>query len=107
MNQDKTKGTRDFYPEEMEIENYILDTWKKIARSYNYKEIEGPILESAEAAEEINEGDELELDIKAGTIKNLNSGKIYQAQPFPGFMQNLINAGGLISYIKTKINTPN
>ena len=66
-----------------------------------------PILESAEAAEEINEGDELELDIKAGTIKNLNSGKIYQAQPFPGFMQNLINAGGLISYIKTKINTPN
>ncbi len=48
MNQDKTKGTRDFYPEEMEIENYILDTWKNIAKKYNYKEIEGPILESAE-----------------------------------------------------------
>ena len=48
MNQDKTKGTRDFYPEEMEIENYILDTWKKVAKSYGYKEIEGPILESAE-----------------------------------------------------------
>ncbi|HLC63698.1 MAG TPA: histidine--tRNA ligase [Candidatus Nanoarchaeia archaeon] len=45
---EKVKGTRDFYPEEMEIENYILDTWKKVAKNYNYKEIEGPILESAE-----------------------------------------------------------
>ena len=42
------KGTRDFYPEEMAIENYILNTWKSIALKYSYKEIEGPILESAD-----------------------------------------------------------
>ena len=42
------KGTRDFYPEDMEIQNQIFDIWKKVARSYNYKEIEGPVLESEE-----------------------------------------------------------
>lgn len=42
------KGTRDFYPEDMNIQNQIFDIWKKIARSYNYKEMEGPILESEE-----------------------------------------------------------
>jgi len=44
----KVKGTRDFYPEEKVVQNYIFDTWKSIALKYGYKEIEGPILEPIE-----------------------------------------------------------
>ena len=59
-----------------------------------------PVLEAPEAAREINAGDELEVDLASGTIKNLTQNKTYQAAPFPAFMQNIINAGGLVGYIK-------
>ena len=61
-----------------------------------------PILESKEAAEQIKDGSEVEVDLKSGQIKDLSTGKTYQAQPFPEFMQKIINAGGLISYVKGK-----
>ena len=61
-----------------------------------------PILESAEAAEEINEGDEIEVDLIKGIIRDLTSGRSYKAQPFPEFMQKIIKAGGLINYLKSK-----
>jgi len=59
-----------------------------------------PIFESAEAVEGIQEGDELVVDSEKGTIENLNSGKIFPAQPIPSFMQQLIEAGGLMNYVQ-------
>jgi len=59
-----------------------------------------PILESSQAAEEIKESDEIEVDLAQGIIKDLTSGKSYKAQPFPEFMQKIIEAGGLIKYLK-------
>ncbi|MDD5594545.1 MAG: 3-isopropylmalate dehydratase small subunit [Candidatus Margulisbacteria bacterium] len=64
-----------------------------------------PILEAPQAAEEIKEGDEIEVDLNNGIIRNLTSGKSYKAQPFPEFMQKIITAGGLINYIRNKIKT--
>src|SRR3989339_1271746 len=64
-----------------------------------------PILECPEAADEIKEGDEIEVNLAKGEIKNLTSKMIYHAQPFPEFMQKLIKAGGLISYIKKKLKS--
>lgn len=61
-----------------------------------------PILEAPKAAEEIQEGDEIEVDLAAGTIKDITTGKSYKAQPFPEFMQKIIDAGGLIPYLKTR-----
>jgi len=58
-----------------------------------------PILESVEAAEEIKSEDELRIDPAAGKIENLTTGKIYQVKPIPPFMQELIDNGGLMSYI--------
>ena len=63
-----------------------------------------PILESKEAAEEIIEGQEIEVDLTKGEIKNLTTGASYCAQPFPEFMQKIIHAGGLIDYLKTAKN---
>lgn len=59
-----------------------------------------PILESPEAATAIQEGDEIEVDLETGQIKNLRSGEVYQATPFPEFMQRIIARGGLIDYVK-------
>jgi 3-isopropylmalate/(R)-2-methylmalate dehydratase small subunit len=61
-----------------------------------------PILESPEAVEAIQEGDEVEIDLESGQIKNLRSGKIYQATPFPAFMQGIMAEGGLINYVKAQ-----
>jgi 3-isopropylmalate/(R)-2-methylmalate dehydratase small subunit len=62
-----------------------------------------PILESPEASQNIAEGDQVEVDLDHGTIHNLTNGQSYQAAPFPAFMQELINAGGLIEYVKKQI----
>ncbi|HTY13396.1 MAG TPA: 3-isopropylmalate dehydratase small subunit [Candidatus Omnitrophota bacterium] len=61
-----------------------------------------PILESPEASKEIKEGDLVEVDLASGRILNLSTGKTYQAQPFPEFMQKIVDAGGLIPYLKVK-----
>lgn len=42
------KGVRDFYPEDMAIQNYIFDTWKKVAKEFGYVEYSASILEPAE-----------------------------------------------------------
>jgi 3-isopropylmalate/(R)-2-methylmalate dehydratase small subunit len=58
-----------------------------------------PILECEAAANDIADGDEVNVDFETGVIKNLTTGKTYQGQPFPPFLQELISADGLISYI--------
>ena len=59
-----------------------------------------PIFESAEAVDGIQTGNELEVDSESGEIKNLSTGQTFKAQPIPPFMQQLIEAGGLMNYIK-------
>ncbi|OGW07045.1 MAG: 3-isopropylmalate dehydratase small subunit [Nitrospinae bacterium RIFCSPLOWO2_01_FULL_39_10] len=62
-----------------------------------------PIFESADASEKIKEGDEIELDPSTGVIHNLTKKEKYRARPIPPFMQALINAGGLMNYVKRKV----
>lgn len=59
-----------------------------------------PILECEQAADEIKNGDEVEVDFSTGAIHDLTSGKSYQAQPFPEFIQDIIASGGLIEAVK-------
>ncbi len=64
------------------------------------------ILESAEAVDGTQQGDELRVDSETGIIENQNTGKTFKAQPIPPFMQQLIEAGGLMSYVqKYKMKT--
>lgn len=58
------------------------------------------ILECDDAAKDIRAGDEVAVDFDLGTIANLSTGKIYQAEPFPPFIQNIMKHGGLMNYIK-------
>lgn len=59
-----------------------------------------PILECAEASEDIDADNEVEVDFDTGIITNKTKNKTYQAVAFPEFMQEIINAGGLVEYIK-------
>ncbi|RNC29682.1 MAG: 2,3-dimethylmalate dehydratase small subunit [Candidatus Dichloromethanomonas elyunquensis] len=77
-----------------------------IAESYarifyrNALNIGMPILECPEAVAGIENGDQVDVELITGQIKNLTKGTTFQARPFPSFMQDLIKAGGLISYVK-------
>ena len=62
-----------------------------------------PILECPEAAEALQEGDQVEVDLVKGVIKNLTSGEEYHAAPFPPFMQGIIEQGGLINYVRERM----
>ncbi|MBQ2325881.1 MAG: 3-isopropylmalate dehydratase small subunit [Clostridia bacterium] len=59
-----------------------------------------PILECETAAEEISDGDEVKVDFDTGVITNITTGKTYKAVPFPPFIQNIIQKGGLLASLK-------
>ena len=58
-----------------------------------------PILECDEAAKEIRDGDVVSVNFDTGVITDETTGKTYQAEPFPEFIQNIISKGGLINSI--------
>lgn len=62
-----------------------------------------PILEHPTFSDECSKGDEIEVNIDEGTIKNLTTGKEYKCSKFPKEIQNLINEGGLINYTAKKL----
>jgi 3-isopropylmalate/(R)-2-methylmalate dehydratase small subunit len=62
-----------------------------------------PILESPEAAEKIEEGHEIRVDLATGTIENLTTGETFQAAAFPAFMQAIMDKGGLIGYVQWRL----
>lgn len=61
-----------------------------------------PILECEEAADKIQAGDEVTVDFNTGVIKDLTQNREWQAQPFPPFIQNIIDKGGLMASLKEK-----
>ena len=59
-----------------------------------------PIMECEEAADKIEVGDEVEVDFSTGVITNKTKNETYQAQPFPAFIQNIMQHNGLLNAIK-------
>jgi 3-isopropylmalate/(R)-2-methylmalate dehydratase small subunit len=62
-----------------------------------------PLLECGEAVDNTENGDVLEVDLATGEIHNLNKHKTFIASPYPDFMMEIINAGGLVEYTNNKI----
>jgi 3-isopropylmalate/(R)-2-methylmalate dehydratase small subunit len=62
-----------------------------------------PLLECEEAVDNTSNGDILEVDLSRGEIKNVTNGKTFHAKPYPDFMAQIINAGGLIEYTRQRI----
>ena len=59
-----------------------------------------PIIECEAAAEEIEAGDEVEMDFDTGLIRNITKNREYKAQAFPAFIQSIIAAGGLVGAVR-------
>ena len=62
-----------------------------------------PIVICPAAAMEAKSGDTLRVDLVAGTVENLTQGTKHDADPFPPFMQELIDRGGLLPYVKSRV----
>ena len=62
-----------------------------------------PIMECPEAVDAISAGDTVQVDADTGEIRDLTTGRTFQAQPFPPFLQEIINAGGLINRTREKL----
>ncbi len=58
------------------------------------------IIECPEASEKIADGDKVSIDFDTGVITNETKNETYQGQPFPEFIKEIINAGGLLKSIK-------
>jgi 3-isopropylmalate/(R)-2-methylmalate dehydratase small subunit len=63
-----------------------------------------PFLESQDV-QKINDGDELEIDLSSGIIKNITKKEQYKTAEFPAFLQELVSEGGLMNYIKKRSKT--
>lgn len=81
-----------------------------IARSFariffrNAVNIGLPLLECDEAVEETEGGDVVEVDLSTGEINNVSRQKVFKANPYPAFMMEIINAGGLIEYTRGRLS---
>jgi 3-isopropylmalate/(R)-2-methylmalate dehydratase small subunit len=62
-----------------------------------------PLIPSIEAGENIKDGDELEVDLDEGIIRDLTTGKTFSINPVPQFIQDVIKDGGYVNYIKMKL----
>ncbi|MGQ9572578.1 MAG: 3-isopropylmalate dehydratase small subunit [Dehalococcoidia bacterium] len=62
-----------------------------------------PILECADAVDSSEAGDELAVELATGDIRNLTKGSDFKAKPYPDFMLELVQAGGLVEYTKRRL----
>jgi len=62
-----------------------------------------PIMEAPDAVDGIRAGDRVEVDADTGAVRNLTTGVSWQAQPFPPFIRDIIETGGLVEAAKAKV----
>ena len=62
-----------------------------------------PLLECREAADNIQAGDTVEVDLASGNITDLSSGKTFTSKAYPEFMMQIIQSGGLVEHTKKKL----
>jgi 3-isopropylmalate/(R)-2-methylmalate dehydratase small subunit len=62
-----------------------------------------PVIECPGVVSAIDLGDELEIDLSSGTIRNITKGSVIQGVPIPGFLLEMMRAGGLIAFLKQQL----
>ena len=97
-------SSREHAPIAIKASGISLVIAKSFARIFyrNSINIGLPILECPEAVANIKAGDVVSCDLAKGLIENVTTGETFQAEPFPEFIQNIIDKGGLIKSIQSK-----
>jgi len=62
------------------------------------------VIPSVEASENINDGDELEVNLDKGEIKDITAGRTFAINPVPEFIREIISSGGYINHTRKKLN---
>jgi 3-isopropylmalate/(R)-2-methylmalate dehydratase small subunit len=62
-----------------------------------------PILQSPQAAVGVSEGDELDVDLEEGIVRNFTTGDEYRCEAFPQFMNELLHMGGLVPWVRKRL----
>ena len=62
-----------------------------------------PILECEQAVDNSQEGDVLEVDLKAGIINNISRSASFTAKPFSSIIQEIIDMGGLVNFVRGQL----
>ena len=62
-----------------------------------------PVVESSAVVEDVDQGDELEIDMVRGKVRNITKGKEYEIKPLPGFLMEILDQGGLIPHLKATL----
>ena len=62
-----------------------------------------PILVSPEAVADASAGDDIELDVEAATVRNLTTGREFEAERLPEFVLDIARAGGLVGWVREKV----
>ncbi len=65
-----------------------------------------PIVISPEAVEFVDHGQEVEVDLEQGRVRNLDTGREVTIRPLPEHLMNIVTAGGLIPYLKAELKRP-
>ena len=99
-------SSREHSPMAIKASGVSLVIAKSFARIFyrNSINIGLAIVECPEAVEGISEGDKVEADLDSGIIRNLTTGKEYKTEPFPEFVQKIIENGGLMQSIANGIS---
>ncbi|MDE7163633.1 MAG: 3-isopropylmalate dehydratase small subunit [Clostridia bacterium] len=99
-------SSREHAPLAIKASGISLVIAKSFARIFyrNAINIGLPILECPEAVAAIKAGDGVKADLSSGVIYNLTTGGKFSAQPFPDFIQEIINDGGLLANLAKKGN---
>ena len=63
------------------------------------------ILKNSDLPDEVSKGDEIDIDVENGKIKNLTTGKEYSTTAYTGSIKELIDCGGLVNYTKAKLKS--
>jgi 3-isopropylmalate/(R)-2-methylmalate dehydratase small subunit len=81
------------------IAQSFYPTWYRIAIFHAF-----PVVSCPDILSFANIGDELEIDIKEGKIKNIPTNKSINAEPFPEFLVPIMEDGGLVAHLKQGLN---
>lgn len=94
-------SSREHAPQVLQTSGVVCVIAESFARIFyrNALNIGFPIIEAPEAAQAIAEGDRVKVDFDTGLITDETTGKTFQGQPFPEFLQKMIAAGGLMAYV--------
>jgi 3-isopropylmalate/(R)-2-methylmalate dehydratase small subunit len=63
-----------------------------------------PLLEAKDISKKVSEGDEVDIDMDKGILKDLNTSEEFEVKGLPDFMLEILNKGGLIPYLKENIS---